>query len=191
MASEPPKTPEPPKVNTAPVRHISTRLVKCARVTRKGTLVWYTEERVLFDNGTLCLKEHVSEAHFKKLRSSLVLGGAATESRLVSPENPPKDSGSSFPTRTVLPPRGAPSRYSARVAAQPTLPEVEAPPPAKVVSNLGTVIQVQSPEGVLVTKAIRTVLEMEGGREQIKEVLKKPDVIAGAQLRRAMRIRRA
>jgi len=174
MASEPPKESTP--------RPVYTRSVKRVRVKSNGDLVTYEETRVLYDNKTVGVYEDLTDAHFKKLRPSKLVRGY-----------PPEQSGNtlSFPTRTVLPPRGAPSRYSARVAAQPTLPEVEAPPPAKVVLNLGTVIQVQSPEGVLVTKAIRTVLEMEGGREQIKEILKKPDVIAGVQLRRAMRIRRA
>ena len=181
MASEPPKEIMPPS------RSVKTKLVKRFRVTRKGAVVSIKEERVLFENRTVGVKEQVADAHFKTFKSGLKLGGVAKRSRLVWPD----DRAASFPTKTVLPSQGTPTRFSVRVATQPVSPAAEAPSPAKIVLNMGTVIQVQSSEGALVNKTIRTVLEMEGGREQIKEILKQQSVIAGGPLRRAMRIRRA
>ena len=167
--------------DTSQPRLVNTRSVKRMRVKSDGSMVTFEETRVLYDNNTVGVYKDTTEAHFMKLRKSKLVSGYSSGTA---------EGDSSFASRTVLPARVTPSRSSARVASQPVLPTVEAPAPAKVVLNMGTIVQVQS-EGVSVSKKIKTVLDMDGGREQIKEILKQPGVIAGLPLRKAMRMRSA
>ena len=178
------------KTDIAQPRSTRTRSLKRMRVKSDGSLEEYVVTQVLYDNGTVGLYKDTTDAHFRKLRPSRLVSGSSSVQSSDS-SSVAGGGSSSLVARTVLPPRGAPSRFSARVASQPVPPVTEAPLTAKIVLNMGTVVQVQSLKGVLVNKAIRTVLEMDGGREQIKEILKQPGMIASGPLCRAMRIRRA